>query len=220
MADQLDMWTSSAEGSPARQSASPASDSAKTTTDGCGPTCSESWAKLVPGGYWSRMSSGYCQLTLDGSWAECSENWPRSGFVAAGIAYRQPPLEPRISAIGSGYLPTITQPYGNNVGGAAGRVGKVRHSLHSMARNNLWPTVTKGDAKASGSRNHEGSNAHAGVSLTDAVRYGNSSTKREGKGGLLSPTWIEWFLGLPSRWTDLKLSATASSLLSPRSTDE
>jgi hypothetical protein len=42
----------------------------------------------------------------------------------------------------------------------------------------MWPTPTAGDAKASGSRNLEGSSAHAGVSLTDAVRYGNSSTPR------------------------------------------
>jgi hypothetical protein len=43
----------------------------------------------------------------------------------------------------------------------------------------LLPTPTAGDAKASGSRNLEGSNAHAGVSLTDAVRFGNSETPRK-----------------------------------------
>jgi hypothetical protein len=40
------------------------------------------------------------------------------------------------------------------------------------------PTPTAGDAKASGSRNLEGSKAHAGVSLTDWVRFGNSTTAR------------------------------------------
>jgi DNA (cytosine-5)-methyltransferase 1 len=30
--------------------------------------------------------------------------------------------------------------YGSNQGGAAGRVGPVRHSLESMARHGLWPT--------------------------------------------------------------------------------
>ena len=39
-----------------------------------------------------------------------------------------------------------------------------------MARKNLWPTPTEGDAKASGSRNTAQSKAHPGVSLTDAVR--------------------------------------------------
>lgn len=42
----------------------------------------------------------------------------------------------------------------------------------------LLPTPTAQDAEASGSRNLEGSKAHAGVSLTDAVRFGNSKTPR------------------------------------------
>jgi hypothetical protein len=54
----------------------------------------------------------------------------------------------------------------------------------------MLPTPTAGDAKSSGSRNLEGSRAHAGVSLTDAVRFGNSEpprllptpTSRDGKG--------------------------------------
>jgi hypothetical protein len=42
----------------------------------------------------------------------------------------------------------------------------------------LLPTPTAGDAKASGSRNLEGSAAHPGVSLTDAIQTGDSSTPR------------------------------------------
>jgi hypothetical protein len=34
----------------------------------------------------------------------------------------------------------------------------------------VWPTPTVGDSKSSGSRNTAGSKAHAGISLTDAVR--------------------------------------------------
>jgi hypothetical protein len=46
----------------------------------------------------------------------------------------------------------------------------------------LLPTVTAGDAKASGSRNLPGSNANPGVSLTDALIYGGSTTPRSGAG--------------------------------------
>jgi hypothetical protein len=42
----------------------------------------------------------------------------------------------------------------------------------------LLPTPTSGDSKSSGSRNLEGSSAHAGVSLTDAILFGNSTTPR------------------------------------------
>lgn len=45
------------------------------------------------------------------------------------------------------------------------------------------PTPTAGDANSSGSRNLEGSKAKPGVSLTDAVRFGDSKTPR-----LLLPT--------------------------------
>ena len=42
----------------------------------------------------------------------------------------------------------------------------------------LLPTPTEGDGKSSGSRNLEGSKAHPGVSLTDAILFGNSTTPR------------------------------------------
>lgn len=42
----------------------------------------------------------------------------------------------------------------------------------------MWPTPTASDAFGAGSRNLPGSKAHAGVSLTDAVRFGNSNTPR------------------------------------------
>jgi DNA (cytosine-5)-methyltransferase 1 len=50
--------------------------------------------------------------------------------------------------------------------------------LISDGESSSWPTATAGDAKSSGSRNLEGSKAHQGVSLTDAVRFGNSTTPR------------------------------------------
>lgn len=48
----------------------------------------------------------------------------------------------------------------------------------NRGRGKLLPTPTAQDSEASGSRNLEGSKAHAGVSLTDAIRFGNSTTRR------------------------------------------
>jgi hypothetical protein len=97
------------------------------------------------------------------------------------------------------------------------------------------PTPTAGDAKSSGSRNLEGSKAHAGVSLTDYVKTGNSTTPRRVPtptvqdssnngapsqmdrntkplnaevGGPLNPEWVEWIMGWPIGWTDLNAPAT------------
>jgi hypothetical protein len=46
----------------------------------------------------------------------------------------------------------------------------------------LLPTPTAGDGKSSGSRNLPGSKAHAGVSLTDAIKTGDSTTPRKSSG--------------------------------------
>lgn len=94
-----------------------------------------------------------------------------------------------------------------------------------------WPTPTSGDGKNAGSRNLPDSDAHAGVSLTDAVIHGGSSTPREWStpcatpygrqktgtdgaairpsletrvkkpGMQLNPAWVETLMGFPIDWT-------------------
>lgn len=67
----------------------------------------------------------------------------------------------------------------------------------------MWPTPTFGDGKSSGSRNTDKSNAHPGVSLTDAVRGDGGRGRKQmssGSGGQLNPTWVAWLMGFPLRW--------------------
>lgn len=73
---------------------------------------------------------------------EWGKNWPRSGMIAGGIVYPLMTWERRTKeSDGSCLLPTVTaSSYGTGVGGQAGRVGKVRPSLNTMATKNLWPT--------------------------------------------------------------------------------
>lgn len=81
--------------------------------------------------------------------------------------------------------------YGTNQGGGAGRVGKVRPSLETMAKRNLWPTPTTGDWK-SGSHGNQG----------------NARPLSEKVGGSLNPTWVEWLMGFPIGWSELNASVT------------
>ena len=74
-------------------------------------------------------------------------------------------------------LPTPTVQDGANTGGPS---QYERNSLPLNAVVKLLPTPTVGDGSSSGSRNLEGSKAHEGVSLTDAVKFGNSKTPRRG----------------------------------------
>lgn len=84
-----------------------------------------------------------------------------------------------------------------------------------------WPTPTVGDAKSSGSRNTEDSNANFGVSLTD-VALGSFGTGRSSRQDQqtetlgeasssadqtslprsLNPSFVEWLMGWPQGWTD------------------
>jgi hypothetical protein len=138
-------------------------------------------------------------------------------------------------------------PYGTTNNGRRGDGTTFRQagkpSLETMARRGRWPTPTAGDSQGSGSRNTPQSNAHPGISLTDAVRgdqgtgrlwptpvagdshtaapnqntstLGRAIRRGEGSGGL-NPTWVEWLLGFPLGWTDCGASATRSSRRSRR----
>lgn len=124
--------------------------------------------------------------------------------------------------------------------GMANRAVGRRRNLNDATQ--MWPTPTAGDARSSGSRNTPGSKAHPGVSLTDAVRgdmgrgrvdptpahrdwrsgkgrqaNGHTPQLPEVVGGQLSPQFVEWLMGFPIGWTDLKGSATASSRSSRKS---
>jgi hypothetical protein len=95
--------------------------------------------------------------------------------------------------------------YGSNKGGGAGRVGKDRPSLQTLAKRGLLPTPVVGDSTAAGSRRKAGSKANPGVSLTDVVVHGQAlhhHKDRESNAGHLSPQFVEWMMGLPINWTE------------------
>ena len=207
--------TSGAEGSHARTSAwqGKAKDSAASVA-GSGSSGSDSFAT------WDRVTSSWktSQLSLFGGSIPFSGGFTPAGTMRNGLVSRQPTWVPAIfaaassSSLGGGIFPTPTArdrhseakvtrganagrggtplilavqgkdahakallptpaatPYGSNRGGAAGRVGPDRPSLNAMASK--------------------------GVSLTDWVKFGNSTTRRlatptaaDAKGGYRNQT--------------------------------
>jgi len=119
------------------------------------------------------------QHSMDGDFTEFSETLPRSGWMRNGTLFQLPPLVRLTYEIerGSSHgFPTPTASvYGTTNNGCPGD-GRTEYatkgtpSLETMARRNMWPTPTAKDCDASGSRNTETSKAHAGTSLTDAIR--------------------------------------------------
>lgn len=119
-------------------------------------------------------------------------------------------------------LPTPTaQRYGSNQGGSAGRAGKERASLDTLAKRGLLPTPLARDWRGKTATWREGG---AGLcNVLDAKRpvarsvlptptvKGNHNkaglTARSGDGlatavgGTLHPQFVEWMMGLPCDWT-------------------
>jgi len=95
-------------------------------------------------------------------------------------------------------LPTPTaRTYGTNVGGAAGRTGKVRESLDTMARRGSWPTPNARDWKDSGPTQGNRKSPNLGT-VVHTYRNGPTTPRT----GQLNPSWVESYLmGWPLDWT-------------------
>ena len=182
------------------------------------------------------------QLCLDGGLETFSETWPRSGMMRSGIAFRLPTLVPLTDGIASGSWPTPTAVDNRNRGSwfspsvqrrvAAGKQVSLSQVIHRwptprscsamgatftadaireapLRFRNLetavalspWPTPTARDWKSG--------------KASDATHDRNSRPLSEAVGGSLNPTWVEWLMGFPLGWTDLKPSETPSSRKSP-----
>ena len=71
-----------------------------------------------------------------------------------------------------------------------------------QAKKNNWPTPTAHNAKET---------------AAPSEHQRNTPTLAAQAGGTLNPTWVEWLMGFPIRWTDLKHLETQ---LSPKSQDK
>jgi len=123
--------------------------------------------------------------------------------------------EPRIGAKGSGFWPTPTA--SDTEGGIA---RDVEEKDGSFSRRNakgerwgvklrdavahtekMWPTPTKSDHKGSGPTMVRKDGKLRGDRLDYATERNPDGSPT---GGQLNPTWVEWLMGWPLGWTDLK----------------
>lgn len=181
---------------------SPASARRAKTKGICGENLPVSFASLNPDGSWQKMFQGSSQVNLDGSSDAFCGTWPRSGMMQNGIVSRLPPLVPLTCVTEFLSLPTPTAQEGG-FNKSPGKNSKIRPTLTTMARKNLWPTPRSRDYfPPDWTREKRG--AHAGDDLVTAVY------KQEGlkSGGSLNPTWVEWLQGFPLGWTDCDVSET------------
>ena len=202
---------------PARTSAWPARAPASTDyAPGSGPTWRASWARFDP----ASCSWRTAQPSLLGDSAECSPIWPRSGMTAAGRCWELPTSALPIDAIDSGLWPTPTVTGNHNRPGAGPKSGT---GLSTAVKE--WPTPIASDyrsGKTSATTMAKNSRPlreqvvwrTPGASVIDPKSNVVKLTGRSASdpqvgladqvGGTLNPMWVEWLMGWPLGWTDLR----------------
>jgi hypothetical protein len=146
----------------------------------CGATWQGSLAKYDPDT--SLWRTAQCSLLEDLN--ESLATLPRSGMTRSGLLWELPMLEQTISETGFGLWPT---PVSSDISMRTTKYKQGGTPLSYAVQ--YWPTPTAHMAKETNAP-------------SEANRNEPSMASRVG--GKLNPTWVEWLMGWPLGWTDLK----------------
>lgn len=198
-----------AEDTPANPSASPERGKEQTTPGTFGRV------SPMPFAYFDQNL--LCWKTLQATFLSDLEMskpiWPRSGITRNGIAYQRQPSAHRTCATEYSSLlhgrmwatPTTQEVEHPNMtitktGRRATKSNNGQsHSIGLADQVKLWPTPTASAWGATGQRKLLQKQVDAGQ-ITEAEKRQMSA----GNGGKLNPEWVEWLMGFPIGWTDLK----------------
>jgi hypothetical protein len=221
--------------SPARTSVLPEKAPASTAS---APACGATWRGSLARFDRDSLTWKTAQRSLLGDSELSSVIWPRSGMTAAGQCWELPTLEPITSGTDSGlWLPTpcATDAGSGRMNTSTGSSNQ-RPMLALMARKNLWPTPTTQDNVQVRGMGAAANAPSRGTTLGGAARYWPMPTVNDSKnstlpesqrerdglagsllrmgeptGGQLNPMFVEWLMGWPLGWTELRPSATGKS---------
>jgi len=121
-----------------------------------------------------------------------SVTWPRSGMTVDGQCWELPTLAHRTSATDSGLWPT---PVASDIGSRNKPYAQGGTPLSLAVK---WPTPNAEDHRAGMSNTPNRKQS----SLPRTVAQELQTTQKHCGG--LNPTWVEWLMGWPLGWTDLK----------------
>jgi hypothetical protein len=204
---QIGTLTLSAAGSPAKTSVT--QDAAKDSK------ANEADCFSKPFAWFDNSDPNTCfwrtwQRCLLEGWTEFSGNWGRSGMTQNGIAYRLPPLVPRISGTGCSSSPELPTPKSSDA--ERGGRGELLALVRGKKTRQKWPTPSSRDWKDSPGMSKTGINPDGTTRERNdqLARRVYSEDQTPANGGQLNPTWVEWLMGFPLGWTDLEDWATQS----------
>jgi len=123
------------------------------------------------------------QCSLLGGLDEFLETWPRWGLMRNGECWEQPMSAHRISATESGLWASPNARDWKDTGSNQGK-----RKSPNLGTQVHWPTPQSRDYKGSSGRSLKGLETDLPTKV----------------GGKLNPTWVEWLMGWPLGWTDLK----------------
>ena len=99
----------------------------------------------------------------------------------------------------------------NHNGRRVSKDGTNSHSLGLADAVQFWRTPTVDDSKNVNPKPNRYDSLVAQVNEAEKSSPATSETGAAGNGGKLNPEWVEWLMGFPTGWTDLKDSETPSS---------
>ena len=178
-------------GFPARTSQLQGRETAWTESEAeCGNTWRGWLAKYDPDS--SLWRTAQCSLLEEEP--ESLQTLPRSGMTRAGLLWELPMLGRHTNATGSGLWPTPTASSngpGKDLNNPRGvQQGNALATAVVWAANGKFATPTARDWKSG--------------KAIQATMERNSRPLSEQIGGSLNPMWVEWLMGFPLGWTDLK----------------
>jgi hypothetical protein len=120
-----------------------------------------------------------------------SETWPRWGLMQDGECWEQSMLVPRTSVTASGFVPNNEDFF--HTPNCTGMDGGSNSRRALKRRKEMWPTPR--------TRGMCGGTGHKQMLIQ---KLGEEEGTEMFNGGKLNPSWVEWLMGWPLGWTDLK----------------
>lgn len=152
------------------------------------------------------------QCSLFGDSDECLETFPRSGMTQGGLLWEQTTWARPTGASESGFWRTPDTGAGGTVSektleemanGNWTRMSGQRRQLRlqdQVRHPQLWPMPKCQDARAALFDRYKG---NLGEVIHGRYLNGGNATPQT-KSARLNPAWVEWLMGWPIGWTDLK----------------
>jgi hypothetical protein len=173
----------------------------------CGEKWRGSFVKYDP----DTLSWRTHQCSLLGDLEPFSETWPQWGLMRDGECWEQQTLEQTIRGTESGLSPNGVDTF--HTPNCTGLDGGSNSRKALKKRTEMWPTPclpgnggTNGKAKLKEMLKYPTPTAHDAKDTGTAPSEGRRNTPclAYQAGGKLNPMWVEWLMGWPLGWTDLK----------------